>query len=264
MILNGKKLKYRPFNDPRGKPGTSGQLSIGTDPNRNRYLIKRKPMDVANEYIAHNLAKLIGVPTSPAVLVKDNDSVFVGIAYEKDFKRANLDDFIGTESYDVDDVKFYGFKLTVIPKAGKYPDNDPYLARVMAFMAFRNLIKLDDNPQLAFVEEDLISFDYAESFSLDEESFNFMRVYKYPHQAVKNFNSYYSLENTYENALELLHRPDTDFLRDAYYSPILAFREAKFLYILEELDSVFPHVIPEFYASCFETIWQEIDNLLEF
>ena len=88
MILNGKKLKYRPFNDPRGKPGTSGQLSIGTDSNRNRYLIKRKPMDVANEYVAHNLAKLIGVPTSPAVLVKDNDSVFVGIAYEKDFKRA--------------------------------------------------------------------------------------------------------------------------------------------------------------------------------
>ena len=67
MILNGKNLKKLPFTDSRGKSGASGTLYIAEGPQGRKYLVKSKPVDVANEYVAHNLAKLIGVPTSDAV-----------------------------------------------------------------------------------------------------------------------------------------------------------------------------------------------------
>ncbi len=77
MILNKKDLKRLPFKDSRDHSGTSGKLYIAEAPDKSRYLVKSKPMDVANEYVAHSLAKQIGLPTSDAVLIKGRSTVSV-------------------------------------------------------------------------------------------------------------------------------------------------------------------------------------------
>ena len=97
------------------------------------------------------MAKLIGVPTTDAVLIKDGNCVHVGIEYKSDFQRVSGDDFLGTEVYEKSDVPFYVngniHKPSIITEA-KYPDDDPMLGEFMAYLAFRNLIVLEDNPQI--------------------------------------------------------------------------------------------------------------------
>ena len=264
MILNGKNLKKLPFTDSRGKSGASGTLYIAEDPQGRKYLVKSKPVDVANEYVAHNLAKLIGVPTSDAVLIKDGNSVHIGIEYESDFQRVSGDDFLGTEVYEKSDVPFYVngniHKPSIITEA-KYPDDDPLLGEFMAYLAFRNLIVLEDNFQLAFAGGRLISFDYAESFFMEEGAFNGLLNGRGLSNAVERFSIHLFLKNGYRNALEVLHRPDTDFLCDAFIAPLYAFQEADLQPIYNDLDEVFPSMVSTFYANCFEIARKEIEKL---
>ena len=79
MILDGTKMMKTLFQDSRGHSGESGQLYIYEDENGAKYLVKHKPLDVANEYVAHRLAMLLGVPTSDAVLILKNGKFAVGI-----------------------------------------------------------------------------------------------------------------------------------------------------------------------------------------
>ena len=242
MILNGITLKYTPFRDSRGETGMSGKLYLAKAPDGTRYLVKSNPMIVANEYVAHNLAKLIGVPTSDAVLIKDGSLVRVGIKYEEDFKLVSMDDFIG---------------------ADKYPDDDPHLAELMAYMAFRTLIDLEDNPQLAFARGHLISFDYAESFYLTDLTFSGILKGGNLSHPVSLFASHLSLELGFRIATEILRRPRSDFLLEAYLAPVFAFQEADFRPIFDDLDAVFPKALSSFYRACFDIVKREYQKLAE-
>lgn len=148
MILNGKYLKRIPYRDSRGTYGTSGQLYIAEDIKGTRFLVKTKSVDAANEYVVHRIAKLIGVPTSDAVLIKENnDDVSVGIKYEQDFTRVSMYDFRGSERYKNSEILLNGEQIKHAPEYKlKYPDDSPFLADLMAYMCFRHLIVLEDNP----------------------------------------------------------------------------------------------------------------------
>lgn len=208
----------------------------------------------------------ITLTTSDAVLIKDGNSVHIGIEYESDFQRVSGDDFLGTEVYEEDDAPVYvGSKIhePSVATEAKYPDDDPLLGEFMAYLAFRNLIVLEDNPQLAFAGGHLISFDYAESFFMEEGPFNGLLNGRGLSNAVGRFSSHLFLNNGYRNALEALHRPDTDFLCDAFIAPLYAFQEADLQPIYNDLDEVFPSMVSTFYANCFEIARKEIENLLK-
>ncbi len=105
MIINEKDLIFSPFIDPRGGYGMSGPLKLGKHKNGVVYLIKSLRTEIANEYVAHGLAKLINVPTSDAVLVlRRKELTGVGIVYEQDFQRINLDSFLGLAEYKKDRI----------------------------------------------------------------------------------------------------------------------------------------------------------------
>lgn len=262
MILYSKDLSIFPFHDSRGQSGSSGKLYIAENDQGIRYLVKSIPMDAANEYVAHNLAKMIGVPTSDAVLIKEGKSVKVGIAFENDFQMVAWNDFMGTVQYKTEyDIPVYVngklYEPPVVTEA-KYPDDDPYLAEFMAYLAFRNIIVLEDNVQLAFSRGHLISFDFAESFYLGEGTFNSLSKSRSLTHAVNLFADHLFLENGYKYALEFLRRPDTDFLLDAYHAPVFALQEADFQPIFDDLDAVFPPYVSAFYGACFAFVKKDI------
>ena len=262
MILNGKDLKCRPFKDSRGQSGMSGKLHIAEVVDGSRYLVKSSPVDVANEFVAHKLAKMIGVPTSDAILIKSGKNISVGIEFEPDFQRVSMDEFIGKEQPDEKPFLINGKPLQ-IPTAGKYPDDDPFLAELMAFLAFRSLIVLQDHVQLAFAGGHLISFDYAESFYLTEGTFaGLLRGGSLSHP-VGLFANNLNLTSGYRTAIEVLRRPNTDFLLDAFLAPVFAFQEVDFQLIFDDLDAVFPPLVSAFYAACFAVVKKEIDKMGE-
>ena len=270
MILDGAKMKKILYQDSRGHFGEPGQLYIYTAPDSKKYLVKHKPLDVANEYISHQIAKLIGVPTSDAVLIKENDNLSVGIEYEADFQRASMNDFYGTEKYEHDDIPiFFGGTATYIKPVevtkAKYADDDPLLAEAMAYLAFRYLVVMDDNIQVAFAHGNLISFDYAYAFNLTEESFDGMAHGNelYFKNVVGNLNRYLSILHGYKSSLELLRRPNTDRLFDAYFDPILNFHDTDFSGLFTELRQVFPKMVVDFYAACFQIINQQIAEIID-
>ena len=242
MILDGKKLKNIPFRDSRGHYGESGQLHITEDARGTRFLVKSKPADVANEYVAHRIGRMIGVPTSDAVLIEHKSHVETGIVFEKDFRRAKFSDFIGQDHY---------------------PDDSPYLADLMTYLSFRSLIVLEDNPQLAFAGDRLISFDYAESFFVTDSVFEAMQITGNTDFPVARFRERLFLRNGYRSSLEVLKRTGSDYLLDAYLDPVFNFQEADLQPILDDLAVVFPPVIPAFYRACFEAIEQELAKLAE-
>ena len=263
MILDGKTLKKTVFKDSRGESGFSGKLYIAEAADGTKYLLKSQPADVANEFVAHRLAKLIGVPTSDAVLIKEGNKISVGIVFEPDFQRVPWDDFLGTEEYEEEEpILLNGeiFKIP-LPSVPKYSDDDTFLAEFMAYLAFRSFIVLEDNVQLAFAGGHLISFDYAESFYLTENTFAGLLRGGSLSRPVGLFANHLSLENGYRFALEFLHRPDTDFLLDAYLAPLFSFNEADFQPIFDDLDAVFPPTVSAFYAACFALVKKEIERL---
>ena len=242
MILNGKKLKNTPFKDSRGHAGESGTLHIAETPNGIKYLVKSNPADVTNEFVVHRIAKIIGVPTSDAVLIIEGDIVEVGIEYEKDFKRVSMDDFIGNSLY---------------------PDDSPYLADLMSYLALRDLVKMGDNHQLALSKNRLISFDYADSFNFSDTSYRIMRMMKDNSLSISAFSKLYSLPLELDYIFDTFKRPKTDFLIDAYCDTIFGFMDADLTPILNDLKEVFPPVITGFYESRFDVIKKSINKLGE-
>ena len=265
MILDGKGLIFSPFFDSRGESGMSGKLRIAEAKDGTKYLVKSAPVDATNEFVTHRLARLIGVPTSDAVLIKSGSRVSVGIVFEPDFKRVPWNDFLGTVEYKEDDPILINGKVyeTPLPAVPKYSDDDPLLSEFMAYLAFRDLIVLEDNAQLAFAEGHLISFDYAESFYLTEYTFNNLLRGSGLSHAVGLFANHQFLENGYRDAIQFLHRPNTDFLLDAYLDPVFAFQEADFQPIFDDLDAVFPPLVSAFYAACFAFTRKQIEKLGE-
>ena len=265
MILSGKTLKRIPFSDSRGESGMSGKLHIAEAADGTKYLVKSNPVDVANEFVAHKLAKLIGVPTSDAVLIKSGRSIEVGIIFEPDFKRVPWDDFLGTEEYPEDHPILVNGEIykTPLPAVSKYPDDDPFLADFMAYLSFRDLIVIEDNAQLAFAGGHLISFDYAESFYLTEYTFNGLLRGAGLSHAVGLFADHQFLEYGYRNAIKFLHRSGSDFLLDAYLAPVFAFEDVDFQPIFDDLDAAFPPLVSAFYAACFEFTRRQIAKLGE-
>ena len=98
MIINRKYLKNKKlYKDNRGESGFSGQLYTLEASDGVKYIVKTQLVDVLNEYVAHNVAKIIDVPTSDAVLIVNKNNVDVGIVYEPDFNSINANVFLGTE-----------------------------------------------------------------------------------------------------------------------------------------------------------------------
>ncbi len=144
MIINRKYLKNKKlYKDNRGESGFSGQLYTLEASDGVKYIVKTQLVDVLNEYVAHNVAKIIDVPTSDAVLIVNKNNVDVGIVYEPDFNSINANVFLGTE-------------------------DSPLLADFMSYMALRNMLLIGDNIQVAIARNRLISFDYAEAFCFSE------------------------------------------------------------------------------------------------
>lgn len=113
MIVDGKRLEYCLYKDSRGHYGESGQLFIAKDGKGRFCLVKTKPADVTNEFVAHKVAKLMGVPTSNAVLIDNRGNIEVGITYENDFQRASVEEL------------------------SSLPDEERHLSDFMAYMALR-------------------------------------------------------------------------------------------------------------------------------
>lgn len=240
MILDGTKMRFRLFHDSRGECGESGQLLIGEDKKGSKYLVKEKCGDVTNEYVAHKLAKLMDVPTSDAVLIKYNNSLAVGIQYEDSLKRVYMDDFISLNE--------------------KFPDDSPYLADLMKYLAFRTLILLDDNPQLGIVDDRLISFDYADSFHMTEFSFWIMISDNDISRPLYNIEDSIRISDSYKSYLSILKRQDTDFLRKVFNEPVRRMKEADITSILDDLDRLYPTVVSQFYAGFIEIIKKSIES----
>ncbi len=266
MIINRRELKNRQvFKDSRGESGMSGRLYTLEDTAGTKYLVKTNLADVLNEYVAHNIAKIIGVPTSDAVLITSKTKVVTGIVYEHDFIHANLNDFVGLEEYPQKNIRrivngeiVHPLKVTEI----KYPDNSPFLADIMAYEAFRVIVELSDNIQLAFVQGHIISFDYADAFCLNDNIGVLLKLHdiSLPLAAFKNM---LFIENGYKYSLQSLRRADSDFLRNAYSTPMKRFLEADFTHILDELNMIFPQIIPEFFNACFNEVREKIGKYLK-
>ena len=264
MIISADEMSITPYKDSRGESGMSGDLFIA-QADKIRYLLKCHPVDVANEFVAHSISNKIGVPSTEAILIQDDRNVLVGIKYEDDFKRVPWDDFLGTEEYeDRFPILINGEPYkTPLPATPKYSDDDPLLGELMAYLSFRNLIVIEDNVQLALSNGHLISFDYAESFYLTEESVGALLHNGGFSRQLKLFTDHLLLERGYTHALEFLHRRDNDALLDAYLAPLYAFQDSDFGFIISDLRSVYPAVVPAFYEKCIEIIKREIARLGE-
>lgn len=265
MIYKERDFSFSVYQDSRGQAGMSGQLQLAKYKDGISYLVKTGDVDIANEYVAHRLAKLIGVPTSDAVLITDKKGLYgVGIVYEPNFQRISMDDFLGTEDYDREEVPMsIGGKPYVWPKitVPKYPDDSPLLADVMRYIAFRHMIVLEDVVQLAMNQGRVISFDYAESFRILSTGFVIMLRTGKVEMALGNFVNYLHLKNSYKNGIEVLRRPDTVFLRAAHDEPFRRFSEVDREPILSDLDEVYPPVVANFYYNCFECIQDKMNEL---
>lgn len=266
MILDGTKMMKTCYKDSRSHSGESGQLYIYEDADGAKYLVKHKPLDVANEYVAHRLAMLLGVPTSDAVLILENGKFAVGIAFEEDFQRVNMDDFFGTETSEDDDLDMgYPLDSRVQVAKVKYSDDDPHLAEAMNYLAFRHIVVMDDNPQVAFAHGNLISFDYADAFNLTEEMFaSLMNDNRSALvNAVGLFKSHLKIDKGYWDSIELLRRPNTNFLLNAYLDPVMNFPDIDFNSLFDELNQAFSRTVVDFYGCCLQLVNMEIEKMIK-
>lgn len=264
MILDVAKMIKTLYKDSRGHHGESGQLYLYEDISGIKYLVKRKPLDVANEYVSHSIARLIGIPTSDSVLIRENRGYSVGIEFEEDFQRISMDDFFGTEKYEDDDLNM-GYPPVSMLKAteAKYPDDNPHLAEAMKYMALRHIVVMDDNPQVAFAHGKLISFDYACSFKLTEDLFDGLMSDNRTtlESIIAQFKRHLAILHGYKSSLELLRRPNTERLFDAYFDPVLNFHDVDFNLLFDELKQAFSKTIVDFYGACFQLIKQEVEEI---
>ena len=237
MIYSENDFRCDPYKDSRGSAGESGNLLLG-ELNGKQYLIKHTiASDVTNEFVAHKLALSLGVPTTDAILIKKKkrssrfvENYAVGIEVAEGFQRANLDHFVGQ-------------------------DDSPYINDLMRYMAFRRMICLEDNVQLAYSNGRLISFDYAESFNNGEFSYKIMILSGDGRNAVTSYlNGISSLTSAYKSTIAIMKLNDTKVKCDAFYYPIYKFHEEKNKIqdtVLPDLIEAFPNVITSFYYSCF-------------
>lgn len=150
------------------------------------------------------------------------------------------------------------------PNKSKYPDNDPHLAEAVRYLAFRRIVVMDDNPQTTFAHGHLISFDYGFAFNLTEEMFNALMLgnRKALRLALSNFKSNLNIEKGYWISIELLRRPNTDFLLDAYLDPIMEFPDVDFDPLINELSQAFPKTVVD-YSCCLQLVKKQITEMIE-
>ena len=252
-MIEGKLLKYEPFVDSRGESGLSGQLYL-TEWNGKKYLVKSGKVDALTEFVAHRLATIIGVPSSDAILIKrgnnskNGKNVQVGIEFFEDFTRISMDAFLGGVGYD-------GEKNSV---EIKYPDDSPLLSDLMKYLAFRQMTIMEDNPQLAISNGRLVSFDYAESFYLSGISVDRMIYTDDTSHPLQLFRSHLALAGSLQSNLKVIHRAESEFLREAYLAPLYEFLDADLQPIFNELAEVYPSVIARFFSEAFEIVKKEL------
>ena len=258
MLIDGKGLEYKPYKDSRGENGFSGQLYL-TESGSRKYLVKTGKADVITDFAAHRLAMLTGVPSSEAVLIVRNRNVYVGIEYLDDFKKISMDDFLGTEEYEIIPIIMNGKRLEPAKIAEmKYPDDSPLLADLMKYFAFREMTAIEDVPQLAISCNRLVSYDYAEAFYLDDNSITRMIATGDISYPLHLFKSHLHIVGSLSSNLKVIRRPETEFLSEAYFSPLYDFLDSDYQPIIDDLSEVFPHIIPQFFVEAFNAIKQEI------
>jgi hypothetical protein len=145
----------------------------------------------------------------------------------------------------------------------KYPNDNPHLAEAMKYMAFRHIVVMDDNPQVAFAHDKLISFDYAYSFNLTEDLFDgLMNDNRTTLESVIiQFKRHLAILHGYKSSLELLRRPNTERLFDAYFDPVLNCHDVDFNPLFDELRQAFSITVVDFYGACFQLIKQEVEEM---
>ncbi len=245
MIVNGKGLIYSPYADSRGHVGESGQLYIARDGRGCSCLVKTRSADVTNEFVAHKVAKLIGVPTSNAFLIDDRGKIEVGINYEKDFKRV------------------------FVQELKALSDEDRRLADFMAYMALMDLLLIDDNLQLAFSHGKLCSFDYAISFCMDDLTYGAMCTVNDHQLPFDHFQSNFQFGKRCDEAINLLERKSKAgkrMLRETYidtYVRFLYIDPEKLRLVWNDLNAVFPPVVADFYRTCIEDRMKALNSMID-
>ena len=136
--------------------------------------------------------------------------------------------------------------------------NRSALADLLAYLSFRRMIVLEDNVQLAMSGGRLISFDYAESFYLTEQTYGGMLYSNDCSWPLHLFTNNLRIEGALSSDLEVLRWPVTKFLEDAYLAPAFAFLDADLQPILTELAEAFPPIVPEFFRRCFDELEREL------
>ena len=229
---------------------------------RKKYLVKSGKADVINEFVAHRLATIIGVPSSDAVFIKcgnnsknrnNSKNVQVGIEFFEDFTRVSTDAFLGGVGYDE------GKNVAEI----KYPDDSPLLSDLMKYLAFRQMIIMEDNPQLAMSNGRLVSFDYAESFHLSNISVDRMIYTDDVSNPLQLFKSYLTFKGSLQSNLKVIHRAESEFLSEAYFAPLYEFLDADLQPIFNDLAEAYPLVIARFFSEAFEIVKKEMLGLIK-
>ena len=159
---------------------------------------------------------------------------------KKSFKRIPMDDFIG------DDI---------------YPDDSPYLADLISYLALRDMVAMGDNHQIATARKRLISFDYADSFFLSDATLGAMCTLNTCSFQSQTFADKILLRHELYSITRTLQRPLNDFIIDAYCKPLFNFLDADLTPIIRDLDACFPEIVPKFYSKCFDIIRKAINEL---
>lgn len=152
FILNYRDFTYSPFVDNRGEAGHSGQLLIATGKEHTacagmKLIVKHtEPADAPNEFVAGYIADKLGLPNPKVYLFKpDIHSPFrcryaVGIEYMEGLQKFEM-------------------STLTLPQA-----TDVILQTALTFLCFQ-----EDMMQMNMWNGRIISYDYAESFSIENK-----------------------------------------------------------------------------------------------
>lgn len=239
-IVSEQDYVLTPYQDHRGKSGRSGQLLLATPKTGGmKLLVKHKnPADVANEFVACSIGKLMGVNCPQAFLMKSSKMKYaVGIEY-----------FEGAHRFDIQAAP------------------DEQIAGIVALHALT--MNVDDSTQMQAVDTEnglkVVTYDFANAFYVDADSFQ-MALRLPQKQAISVMRrSLDSFSNSLFDSQEIVRVTNVIAKRDITQASIAAQRKVLDITqeqigeIIDALCEVFPVHIAVFYEVIFERIQAEI------
>lgn len=239
-IISDEDYVLTPYQDRRGKPGRSGMLLLATPKDGGKKLLVKHqhPANVANEFVACSIGKLMGVNCPQAFLMKSSKMrCAVGIEYFEDAHRFEMADA---------------------------PDDD--IAGIVALHALT--MNVDDSTQMQAIDTEnglkIITYDFANAFYVDNDAFQ-MALRLPQKQAIsvmrKALDTY---ENSLFNSLDIVRITNAIAKRDITEASLAAQKKALSITqeqihaITDALCEVFPVHIAVFYEMIVEKIVETI------